>query len=128
MAHIVEYKIEFEVEDGKTFEMYEDEWINNNCYARYRVVSEEYVGEYSTQDKKINIEDQLELYAQIDDMNIYENRFGLVYITDNKNKIRVCIEKDTWKILYARNVIFSDIGRWMEFYTKTNSCYYGKLI
>lgn len=128
MAHIVEYKIGFEIEDGKTFEGYGDEWINNNCYARYRVASEEYVREYSTHDKKINIEDQLELYAQIDDMNIYENRFGHVYITDNKNKVRVCIEKDTWKILYARDVSFFNIGRWMEFYTKKNSCYYGKLI
>lgn len=118
MAHIIEYKISFEIDDEKLFGEYEEEWVNNNSFARYRIVDEEYIGEYWTPEKKENIEDYLYLFAQINDMNFYENKYGIVFITDNKNKIRVCIDKDSQNILYARDVKFTDIGRWIEFCLK----------
>ena len=34
MAHIVEYKVIFELDDEKTFLPYLEEWVDNNAYAR----------------------------------------------------------------------------------------------
>ena len=109
MAHIVEYKIIFELDDDKTFEPYMEEWVNNNAYARYRIIGEEYIRDSWTDERKRNIEDQLPLVEISGNMRMYLTQNGIVYVTDNKNIVKLVYQLHTEKVMYARDINVSDI-------------------
>lgn len=115
MAQIIETKVIFEVDDDKTFEPYLEEWVNNNSYARYRIIDEEHVNDYWTEGKKQNIEDILAKVRETDAYTVYENRHGIIFITDKGNKVQFVYDIDADEVLYVRGVKCEDILQWIEF-------------
>lgn len=114
MAHIVEYKVIFELDDDKIFEPYLEEWVNNNAYARYRIIDEEYIQDYWTDERKKNIEDRLPLVEIFGNMRMYLNRNGIVYVTDSENIVKLAYQLHSEKVMYARDINVSDILKWFE--------------
>lgn len=114
MAHIIETKVIFEIDDDKTFEPYLEEWVNNNCCARYRIIDEECLNDYWTEEKKQNIEDILKKVRETDSYTVYENEHGIVFMTDKENKVRFVYDTDEDKVLYVRSVKVEDILQWIE--------------
>lgn len=113
MAHIIEKKIVFEIEDDKSFETYMEEWVNNNSYARYQIIDEDYIKEYWTDEKKQNIEDILEMVFETDDYTVYKSRYAIFYMADEKNRIRLAYDRDKDEVLYARGVKCGEMMRWI---------------
>ena len=114
MAHIMEYKITFELDNDKMFESYAEEWVNNNHYARYRIIDEEFIKGYWTEEEKQNIEDTLIKVMETEEFKVYETKYGLIYIADKENKVRFAYNLDVDKVLYARSVKTKDILQWIE--------------
>lgn len=114
MAHIIETKVIFEVDDDKTFEPYLEEWVNNNSYARYRIIDEERMNDYWSKEKKQNIEDTFTKVRETDLYTVYENAHGIIFMTDKENKVRFVYDTDDDKVLYARSVKCEDILQWIE--------------
>ena len=114
MAHFMEYKVTFELDNDKTFEAYMEEWVNNNAYAGYCIADEEFIKEYWTEDEKRNIEDTLKKVTETEEVIKYETRYGIVYITDKENKVWFVYKPDVDEVLYARGVKTKDILQWIE--------------
>ena len=81
----------------------------NNAYARYRIIGEEYIRDSWTDERKRNIEDQLPLVEISGNMRMYLTQNGIVYVTDNKNIVKLVYQLHTEKVMYARDINVSDI-------------------
>lgn len=115
--HVVEYKITLEIDDDKMFDSYADEWVNNNAYARYRIVDEELIRDYWMQEEKIHIEDTLEKETELEEVTVYRGLGELFYFCDVENKVRLVFDADTQDVLYVRGVKLQDVLRWTKSYS-----------
>lgn len=112
--HIMEYKIVLELDDNRMFHSYADEWVNNNAYARYQIVHEELMRDYWTDGKKLHIEDKLEKVMEQEGVIVYRGLGEILYFCDSENKVRLAYDKEKQKILYAREVDFQEVLKWLQ--------------